>query len=122
MTESPAGNPVPREPGRQLILVDSRCGHPRCDETSVYRMRGHCTNCGNGALLGLFTARHEVGQGVLGRAECPTCGNRTCRWDRLATPDETPGAADDGPCCTGCGPGCACGRSPQPPPNTVECS
>ena len=74
-----------------LVLVDCRCGHPRCDEPDAYRMRGHCTNCGNRALLGLFSAGHEVGQGVLGRAKCPTCGNHTCHWDRLATPDETPG-------------------------------
>ena len=57
----------------------------------AYRMRGHCTNCGNDRLLGLFSVGHEVGQGVLGRAKCPACGNHTCRWDRLAGPDETPG-------------------------------
>jgi ribosomal protein S27E len=76
-----------------LSLVDCRCTRPRCDEPAAYRMRGHCTNCGNDALLGLFSAGHEVGQGVLGWAKCPTCGNHTCRWDRLATADETPGEA-----------------------------
>jgi hypothetical protein len=74
-----------------LILIDNRCGHPRCEEPDAYRMRGHCTNCGNDRLLGLFSVGHEVGQGVLGRAKCPACGNHTCRWDRLAGPDETPG-------------------------------
>jgi hypothetical protein len=70
---------APRAEVPALVLVDCRCGH--------------CTNCGNDTLVGLFSARHEVGQGVLGRGKCPACGNNTCHWDRLATPDEIPGGA-----------------------------
>jgi len=73
-----------------LVLIDCRCGHPRCDEQGVYRMAGHCTNCGRTGLIGLFTAGHQVANGVLGRGQCPSCGNQTCYWDRLATPDEVP--------------------------------
>lgn len=85
-TETTAGPDRP-----VLVLIDCRCGHPRCTEPDAYRMRGRCTNCGNDALLGLFSAGHEVSQGVLCRGVCPACGNHACRWDRLATPDETPG-------------------------------
>lgn len=70
-------------------LVDRRCGHPRCGEKNVYRMVGHCTNCGNGPLLVLLSARHEVSH----TGTCPKCGNYTVHCDRLAEDGELPEAA-----------------------------
>lgn len=70
-------------------FVDRRCGHPRCNQTSVYRMIGGCYNCGTTPLLGLFTATHEASGG-----QCPACGCERLHWDRLATPDEIPAATE----------------------------
>lgn len=65
-------------------LVDRRCTHHRCTEKNVYRMVGHCTNCGAKPLLVLISARHEVPT----ESACPKCGCYAVRCDRLATDDE----------------------------------
>lgn len=67
-------------------LVDRRCTHFRCAEPDVYRMVGHCTNCGTGPLLVLLSAGHDVSH----EGQCPKCGCRKVHCDRLAADDELP--------------------------------
>lgn len=76
------------------LLIDQRCTHKNCtDKTGAYRMVGHCRNCSTDGILGLFTEGHEHGHDT----ECPVCGCRCVHWDRLATADEIPAAADASP-------------------------
>lgn len=75
-----------------MITVDNRCGVPTCSG-DIYRMVGHCTNCGVKPVLILYTKGHEA----LGPTSkpCPTCGNHyAVRPDRLATEDEIPAAIE----------------------------
>lgn len=67
-------------------LVDARCRHHNCDEKNVYRMVGHCTNCGNGSLLLLISAGHRAPTAE----RCPKCGCYDVRADRLASDNELP--------------------------------
>lgn len=75
-----------RAAGAGYPLVDARCRHHRCTEKNVYRMVGHCTNCGAKPLLVLISAGHSVPTGEA----CPKCGCYDVRCDRLATDDELP--------------------------------
>ena len=65
-------------------IVDHRCNHPSHENDGVYRMSGHCVNCGTAPLVGLFTAGHDrFGKG----GPCPACGCRQVQWDKLADDD-----------------------------------
>lgn len=75
------------------MFIDARCGCSRCvDRTeNVYRMVGHCTNCGAKDILILYRAGDRAA-----RLDCPVCGNyRSVSADRLATADEIPEAFAD---------------------------
>ena len=70
-----------------MLTIDGRCDEPHCSK-DMYRMVGHCRNCGTGDILLLFTRGHETRP-----LTCPGCGSyREVRSDRLATDDEFPGA------------------------------
>ena len=69
-------------------FVDARCGCSRCvaRTENVYRMMGHCVNCGANNILILYREGDEAA-----RQDCPMCGNwRSVTPDRLATADEIP--------------------------------
>lgn len=72
-------------------FIDARCGCPRCEARTgdVYRMVGHCANCGADGILILYRKGDQAA-----RQDCPICG---CTWsvvaDRLATADEIPETA-----------------------------
>jgi ssDNA-binding Zn-finger/Zn-ribbon topoisomerase 1 len=71
-----------------MITIDKRCDCKDCIErtTDIYRMVGHCQNCGQRDILMLFRSGDKAGNG-----DCPVCGNwRSVSADRLATPDEIP--------------------------------
>ena len=71
-----------------MLTIDGRCSDPHCSG-DMYRMVGHCTNCGTKGILVLHTKGHEARD-----KDCPVCGcTRAMRSDRLATDDEFPEAA-----------------------------
>lgn len=78
--------------GRFYPLIDGRCTHLRCSEPDVYRMVGHCGNCGSGPYLILLTAGHEKSN----EEQCPKCGCRKVRCERLAADDELPDSSEVG--------------------------
>jgi hypothetical protein len=59
----------------------------------MYRMIGHCRNCGTKDVLVLHSKGHEARD-----KSCPICGcDRAVSSDRIATDDEFPAAeATDG--------------------------
>ena len=77
-----------------MITISKRCICAKCEASGrdgMYRMVGHCTNCGQGDILILYREGDKAA-----KADCPVCGN----WwsvtpDRLATPDEIPAAPTD---------------------------
>jgi hypothetical protein len=71
-----------------MLTIDGRCEDPYCSN-DMYRMVGHCRNCGTGDILLLFTSGHETRP-----LTCPVCGcyHEVCS-DRLATDDEFPEAS-----------------------------
>lgn len=75
-----------------MLTIDARCHDPNCSP-DMYRMIGHCRNCGIKGILVLHTRRHEARD-----KDCPICGCvRAVSSDRLATDDEFPAAeATDG--------------------------
>lgn len=74
-----------------MLTIDDRCHHPRCDEQNIYRMVGSCRNCGTEDILVLYSAGHPAtGTGASSGLQCPVCGVRDVRTNRLATPDEVP--------------------------------
>ena len=83
-----------------MLTVSGVCKCSRCEisgRDGIYRMVGHCTNCGQRDVLMLF----RQGDKATG-LDCPTCGMRGFSWqgvlpDRLATEDEIP-AAEPYPC------------------------
>jgi hypothetical protein len=82
---------APWQPTPLLATIDGRCHCGRCKGRTedIYRMVGHCHNCGAKPFLLLFRAGDPARP-----LDCPTCG----KWygvhtDRLATPDEIPAAA-----------------------------
>ena len=80
-----------------MLTVDARCGCSLCEgrTTDMYRMVGHCSNCGAKPILILNRSGDKAAP-----VDCPTCGayDRVTQ-DRLATPDEIPAVAalDDPP-------------------------
>ena len=68
-----------------MVTADARCQDPRCNDKNIYRMVGACSNCRTNNILILYTARHEAYQ-----TDCPICGNKTVRPQRLAAEDEIP--------------------------------
>ncbi len=71
-------------------FVDARCDCSRCVSRTqnVYRMVGHCANCGAKPILILYRAGDHAAD-----RDCPVCGNwHGVKADRLATPDEIPAA------------------------------
>lgn len=77
-----------------MLTVDNRCTMPSCAHgKTIYRMVGHCTNCGAQDVLVLLSGGHSVGSW---QPECPVCGcegyNGGIHLDRLATEDEIPAA------------------------------
>jgi hypothetical protein len=81
------GGAVPLGEPRAYDIIDERCTLPRCAEAAsglVYRMAGHCQNCGAKPLVGLFSAGHEHGYDG---GPCPACGCRKIRWTELADSD-----------------------------------
>lgn len=69
-------------------FVDARCGCSSCVTRTkdVYRMIGHCANCGTEPILVLY---RKGDQAAL--KDCPVCGCwHAVQADRLATPDEIP--------------------------------
>ena len=84
-TTPPLTAAIAASTGPQYDIIDQRCNHRHHDgDTRVYRMSGHCTNCGTRPLVGLFTAGHES-TGYHG--PCPACGCRSVQWDKLADLD-----------------------------------
>jgi hypothetical protein len=68
-----------------MLTIDGRCDDPHCSK-DMYRMVGHCRNCGTGDILLLFTSGHRRRP-----LTCPVCGcYREVCSDRLATDDEFP--------------------------------
>lgn len=78
-----------------MLTVDARCGCCWCEArtTDMYRMVGHCYNCGAKPILILNRSGDKAGL-----VDCPTCGayDRVTQ-DRLATPDEIRAALADKP-------------------------
>lgn len=73
-----------------MLTVDGRCGCSQCEERTgnIYRMVGHCTNCGTEPVLMLFRAGDPKCD-----LDCPECGVwKAIHPDRKATDDEIPAA------------------------------
>ena len=74
-----------------MLTVDARCFCQRCEgdgRPNIYRMIGHCFNCGQKPILILNREGDRAG-----KLTCPTCGVWNAVYqDRLATPDEIPAA------------------------------
>lgn len=75
-----------------MITVDARCKRDGHERDNIYRMVGHCTNCGTADVLLLITEGHEAPR--TNNARCPVCGCSGYKGgihpDRLATADEIP--------------------------------
>jgi hypothetical protein len=70
-----------------MLTIDARCDDLNCSP-DIYRMIGHCTNCGTKDILVLHTRGHKARD-----KDCPVCGcHGVVRSDRLATDDEFPAA------------------------------
>jgi hypothetical protein len=83
---------LPEQSDTLVAFIDGRCGCDKCEERAqdVYRMVGHCMNCGARPILILYRSGANAAD-----KDCPICGGY---WrvhpDRLATADEIPAAVE----------------------------
>ena len=73
-----------------MMTVSRLCMCAQCTERTgdIYRMVGHCRNCGARPIPILYRSGDRAGD-----ADCPKCGNyNSVSPDRLATDDEIPEA------------------------------
>lgn len=71
-----------------MLTVSGKCMCDRCEgrTQNIYRMIGHCRNCGATPILMIFRAGDKTHD-----LDCPLCENWHCvHPDRLATDEEIP--------------------------------
>lgn len=76
-----------------MLTIDARCTMRQCEhKKDIYRMVGHCSNCGTDNILILVSAGHEAPRSMSSPENCPICGCAKVGADRIATDDEIPEA------------------------------
>ena len=73
-----------------MLTVSGICMCTKCTSRTgnIYRMVGHCWNCGAKDILMLYRSGDKAAP-----LDCPVCGNcKSVHASRLATDDEIPAA------------------------------